>query len=139
MGSVYYNCDRNEQLKHKTIIEKLTQIMSDKAHQRVAAGKSQRGPTSLTSINTTAPETIRTSKRSHQRQTRSNTPMPSIIKEVVDAGGERFNLPPQRVENNSNNWRKKCLEHSREHEAKNANNHSIKSTRGIRISSNSLG
>ena len=52
--------------------------------------------------------------------------MPSIIKEVVDAGTVCFNLPPQgRVEKNSDNWQRKCLKQLGECEAKTPNNHSL--------------
>ena len=78
--------DQDEQLKHKTIIQKLTEIIANKPAQRVAAGSPQRVPAPSTSVNITALETIRTIKRIHQHQTRSNTPMSSIIEEVVDAG-----------------------------------------------------
>ena len=52
--------------------------------------------------------------------------MPSIIEEVVDAGNVRFNLPPQRVEKNSDEWRRKCVKHSGVREAKKANNDSMR-------------
>ena len=89
--------DSDEKLKHNQIIQQLMQIIANGPPQRVTAPS--------TSVNITAPETVRTSNRVHQRLTRSNTPMPSIIEEVVGAGRVRFNLPPQgRVEKNSNNW-----------------------------------
>ena len=111
-------------LTHKTIIQKLTQIIANKPPQRMATGPPQRVPTPSTSVNITAPETIRTSRQTHQRQTQSNTPMPSIIEEVVDGGQVRFNLPPQRGDKNSDDWWRKYLEQTNEREVKKPNNHS---------------
>ena len=100
------------------------QIIANGPPQWVASGPLQRVAAPPTSVYITAPKTIRTSTRIHQRQTQSNTPMPSIIEEVVDAGRVRFNVPPQRVEKNSEEWRRKCIERSGEREAKIPNNHS---------------
>ena len=44
--------------------------------------------------------------------------MPSIIKEVVDAGRVHFSLPPQAVEKNSDKWRRKYFKRSGERKAK---------------------
>ena len=110
--------DQDDQLKHKQIIQQLAQIIAKGPPQRVAAPS--------TSVDNTPPEIICTSKRVHQHQTRSNTPMPSIIEEVVDAGRVRFSLPPQAVENNSDKWRRECLEQLGEREAKTPNNHSLR-------------
>ena len=85
LSYVYSKFDQDEQLKHTTIIKQLTQIIANGPHQRVAVGTPQRVAAPSTSVDITAPETIRTSKRIHQRQTRSNTPMPSITEEIVDA------------------------------------------------------
>ena len=52
--------------------------------------------------------------------------MPSISKEVVDAGRVRFNLTPQVVDKNSDYWRRECLERSGEREEKTPNNHSLR-------------
>ena len=92
------------------------QIIANKPSQRVAAGLPQRVPEPSTSVEITVPETIRTSQPIHQRHTRSNTPMPSIIKEVVDVEGVRFNLPPQQVDINSDEWRRKYLKQTCEME-----------------------
>ena len=53
--------------------------------------------------------------------------MPSIIKEVVDTTRVDFDQPRQgRVEKNSNEWRRKCMERSGEREAEKAKNHSLR-------------
>ena len=44
-------------------------------------------------------------------------------KNVVDAGRVRFKLPLQRVEKNSDEWCRECLEQSGERKAKQKNNH----------------
>ena len=93
MNYVYANFGANEQLKHKAIIQKLMQIIANKALQRVATRQPQRVPAPSTSVDITAPETIRTSKRIHQRQKRINIPMQFIINTVVDAGRVPFNSP----------------------------------------------
>ena len=94
LNYVNSECNGNEKLQHKQIIQQLTQIVANKSPQRVGARTPQRVAAPLTSLDNTAPETIRTSSRVHQRQTRSNTPMPAIMEEVVDARRVRFNLPP---------------------------------------------
>ena len=109
----YVNSDFNQdkKLKHKKIIQQLTQIIANGPPQRVATGPPQRVIASSTSVDVTAPETIRTSNRIHQGQTRSNTPMPSIIEKVVDTRWVHFNQPREgRVEKNSNKWRRRCME-----------------------------
>ena len=126
MSCVYSKFDQDKQLKHTAIIKQLTQIIANGPYQRVAAGTPQRVAAPSTSVDITAPETIRIRKRIHQRQSRSNTPMPSIIKEVVDARRVRFNLPSQRVEKNSNKWRRKYIKRSGEREAKTPNNYSLR-------------
>ena len=53
--------------------------------------------------------------------------MSSIIEEVVDVARVRFNLPPQgRVEKNSGEWRRECMEQSGERAAKIPNNNSLR-------------
>ena len=126
LNDVYSEFDQNKQLKYKTIIQKLTQIIANKPPQRVAAGPPQRVTAPSISVDINAPKTIRTNDRIHQCQTRSNTPMPSIIEEVVDTRRIRFNQPPQgRVEKNSNEWRRECIERLGERKAEKTKNHSL--------------
>ena len=110
--------DQDKKSKQKSIIPKFTRIVDNKPPQRV--------PAPSTSVDITAPETIRTRKLIHQRRMRNNIPMTSISKEMVDVGKVRFNLSQQRVAKNSDNWRQQCLEKPGEHEAKKANNHSLR-------------
>ena len=119
--------DGDAKLKHKQIIQQLTQIVANGPPQRIAAGPPQRVAPPSTSIDITAPETICTSSQIHQRQTRSNTPMPSIIEEVVDVAKVRFNLPPQgQVEKNSNEWWRNCIEKVGDRNAQMPNNYSLR-------------
>ena len=110
--------DQDKKPKQKSIIPKFTRIIDNKPPQRV--------PAPSTSVYITAPETIRTRKLIHQRRMRNNIPMTSISKEMVDVGKVWFNLSQQRVAKNSDNWRQQCLEKPGEHEAKKANNHSLR-------------
>ena len=110
--------DQDKKSKQKSIIPKFNRIIDNKPPQRV--------PAPSTSVDITAPETIRTRKLIHQRRMRNNIPMTSISKEMVDVGKVRFNLSQQRVAKNSDNWRQQCLEKPGEHEAKKANNHSLR-------------
>ena len=69
-------------IKHKNIIQKLTCIITNKPPQRVTTHSPQRVTPTSTSVDITAPRIIKTSKRIHQRKTRSNTTMPTIIEDV---------------------------------------------------------
>ena len=114
-------------MKHKQITQQLAQIIANGPPQRVATRAPQRVTAPSTSVDITAPETIHTSNRVHQRRRRSNTLMSSIIEERINAGRVCFNLPPQgRVEKNSDNLRPECLVRSGKHEAKTPNNHSLR-------------
>ena len=109
--------DQDEQLKHNTIIQKCMQIIANRPPKGVATGSPQRVPAPSTSFDITAPETICNSQIIHQRHTRCNPPMPSIIEEVVNVRGVQFDLPPHQVDENSNEWQRSCLERISEIEA----------------------
>ena len=110
--------DQDKKSKQKSIIPKFTRIVDNKPPQRV--------PAPSTSVDITAPETIRTRKLIHQRRMRNNIPMTSISKEMVDVGKVRFNLSQQRVAKNSDNWRQQCLEYSDERETKKSKKNSLR-------------
>ena len=114
---VNYEFNQDEELKHKTFIQKLKYRIANKPPQRVATRSPQRMPIPSASVNVTAPEIIRNGQRIHQRRTQNNTQMPLIIKEVVDVEGIQFNFPPHQVDENSNEWRRNCLKRTSEIEA----------------------
>ena len=68
-------------IKHKNIIQQFTWIITNKPPQRVTTQSPQRVTPTSTSVDITAPRIIKKSKRIHQRKTRSNTPMPTIIED----------------------------------------------------------
>ena len=85
MKSINEKLDAEGIITHKKVIQQLTCIITNKPPQRVTTQSPQRVTPTSTSVDITAPRIIKTSKRIHQRKTRSNTPMPTIIenKELI--------------------------------------------------------
>ena len=69
-----------QRVEHTKVLQQLTRILSGIPETRVPSASPRVGATS-TSIDATAPRVIRTQRQVHQRHTRSNTPMPSIMEE----------------------------------------------------------
>ena len=81
MKSINEKLDAEGIIKHKNIIQQFTWIITNKPPQRVTTQSPQRVTPTSTSIKITAPRIINTSKQINQRETRSNTPMPTIIED----------------------------------------------------------
>ena len=81
MTSIDEKLDAESMITRKKVIQQLTCIITNKPPQRVTTQSPQRVTPTSTSVDITAPRIIKTSKRIHQRKTRSNTPMPTIIED----------------------------------------------------------
>ena len=81
--------------KHASVIDQLTAILENRPVPRVDTRASPRVDTyspprvageATTSTNLTDPKTVRSTRYVHQRQTRNNTPMPTIEEATAEAG-----------------------------------------------------
>ena len=79
MKSINEKLDAEGIITHTQVIQQLTCIITNKPLQRVTTQSPQRVTPTFTSVDITAPRIIKTSKRIHQRKTRSNIHMPTII------------------------------------------------------------
>ena len=91
-----------QKLQHTKALNELTDIITNSTPPRVVPNVTPPlepvGPPRVnapsTSVNPTSPNNIYKTKLVHQRKTRSNTPMPTIIEEIE---------PPNNTTNRSNN------------------------------------
>ena len=67
-------------IKHKKIMQQLTDIIENRPAPRVDQDAPPRVPAPSTSVNITAPRVVRKIKQLHQRKTRQNNPIPAVIK-----------------------------------------------------------
>jgi len=70
-----------EDKRHAKVLQNLTAIIANKPPQRVATQTPQKVDSPSPSNDTTTPRIVHTTKKIHQRHTRSNTPMPAILEE----------------------------------------------------------
>jgi len=98
-------------VKHAKIIEQLTAIITNKQAPRVEDTGSPRVTRTSTSTNATSPRVIQNTRYVHQRRTRNNIPMPTVMEEIqppIDTASssnkendENVRLSQQSNENNS--------------------------------------
>ena len=69
-----------QRLRHTEVIKQLTDILNGLPAPRVESSQPRVGPTS-TSTDATSPRVVNQQRPVHQRQTRRNTPMPTILEE----------------------------------------------------------
>ena len=73
-----------QKVRHTQLVQQLTDVLKHGHPQRVN-GELPRVTTPSASNNTTAPRVVRHQPQIHQRRTRSNTPMPTILEEVEES------------------------------------------------------
>ena len=101
-------------VKHAKIVKQLTDILKNRPPPRVDSPTPPRVGTPTTSHDATAPRVVRQKRPIHQRNTRSNTPMPAIPEEPEiqqevtqsEWSDEWYKTPREKSEKKNENTRK---------------------------------